>query len=369
MRGTGQLRAPADDVVAGIGGFEYGNTRLRARRGQILGESDYRELFLAGTTDRMLGVLRTTAYGLDVERALVHHQPLQRLDGAVSGHLVRMFGDLRRFYSGSAAEGVELLLGRWDLRNLLAIVRSTARPADRAELASMLVPAGVLEPATLAELAAQPSLRSVIDLMVAWDLPSRSTARRLLREWPSFETEGDPSVFEEALTRSWAESVDDSLRGWSGTALATVLRAEVDLVNLLASLRRRDVRVVGPADDDDVYLPGGALGAGVLARVRHAPSQADAIAVLSEQRVAPAWMAALHAWSDDQDMSALGGRIERAIADAAIRLFASGDPLGIAIPVAFVAAKESEARNVRLIGRALVHRFDWSEVEQELFPW
>ena len=368
MRAAGLVRAPAGDAVAGISGFEYGNTRLRARRGQMLGESDYRELFLAGTIDRMLGVLRTTAFGLDVERALVHHQPLQRLDGAVSGHLVRVFGDLRRFYAGRAAEGVDLLVGRWDLRNLLAIVRSTARPAARAELDSMLVLAGSLDPSALGELAAQPSLRSVIDLMVAWDLPSRSTARRLLREWPRFESEGDPSVFEEALTRAWAESVDEALRSWNGTALATQLRAEVDHVNVLASLRRRDVGMVGPADDD-VYLPGGALAAGVLARVRRAPTPADAIAVLSEQRLAPEWMAALHTWSDDQDMGALGGRIERAVAGAAIRLFAAGDPLGIAIPVAFVAAKESEARNVRLIGRALVHRFDWSDIEQEMFPW
>ncbi len=368
MSGAGLVRSPVGGVVPGVSGFEYGNARLRARRSRILGESDYRELVLAGTTDRMLGVLRTTAYGVDVERALVHHRPLQRLDGAVSGHLVRMLADLRRFYAGRAAEGVDLLVGRWDLRNLLAIVRSTSRPTARAELDTMLVPAGMLDPSALAELAAQPSLRSVIELMVAWDLPSRPTARRLLREWPRFETAGDPSVFEEALTRAWAESVDDSLSGWGGTALATVLRAEVDHVNVLASLRRRDLRVVGPADDD-VYLPGGALDAGVLARVRHAPTPTDAIAVLAEQRMPPMWMEALHAWGDDADMSALGGRLERAIAATSIRLFINGDPLGIAIPVAFVAAKESEARNVRLIGRALVHRIDWSDIEQELFPW
>jgi V/A-type H+-transporting ATPase subunit C len=359
--------APGRDV-AGVSGFEYGNTRLRARRSRLFGESDYRELFLAGTTERMLGVLRTTAYGLDVERALVHHHPMRRLDGAVSGHLVRTLGDLRRFYTGRAAEGIELLVGRWDLRNLLAIVRSKAHPAAGTELDSMLVPAGLLGAPALAELAAQSSLRSVIDLMVAWDLPSRSTARRLLREWPRFETEGDPSVFEDALTRAWAESVDDSLSDWNGTALEAVLRAEVDHVNLLASLRRRDVRVVGPADDD-AYLPGGALGEGVLARVRQAPTADDAIAALSAQSLAPMWMEALHTWNDDQDLSALGGRIERAIARAAIGLFASGDPLGIAIPVAFVWAKESEARNVRLVGRALAHRFDWPDIEQELFPW
>lgn len=369
MSGAAAVRAPTRPPIAGVSGFEYGNTRLRARRSQLLGDADYHELFLAGTTERMLGVLRTTAYGPDVERALVQHDALRRLDGAVRGHLVRSLGDVRRFYSGRAAEGVELLLGRWDLRNLLAVLRSKARPAAHAELDSMLVPAGVLDATALAELAAQPSLRSAIELMVAWDLPSRPTARHLLREWPRFEEAGDPSVFEDALTLAWADSVDHSLATWRGTALDTVLRAEVDQVNLLASLRRRDDRAAGSPDDDGVHLPGGTINTRVLDRIEHAPTSAEAFAVLAEQHMASELAAALRDWNDDQGLSALGGRIEQAIARTAAGLFVQGDPLGIAIPVAFVLAKECEARNVRFLARAIVHQLDWADVEPELFPW
>ena len=353
----------------GVDGYEYGNTRLRARRSQLLGMTEYRELFGSGSSERMLGALRSTAYGPDVELALVHHDPLHRLDAAVRSHLVRSLGDLRRFYTGRPAEGIELLLGRWDLRNLLAIVRGKARPAAGPQLESTLVPAGNLDVTELSELSQQPSLRSLIELMVAWDIPSRETARRLLRSWPGYEASGDPIVFEQALTHAWAEAVAQVLGDWAGTDLDHVLRAEIDQINLLGTLRRRDDGTdAAPVESDEGHLQGGTLAPGVLDEVGRARSVSDAAALLTAQRLPIGWDVALAAWIGDDDLAALAGRLERAIAGAATGLFVHGDPLGIAIPIAFAWAKECEARNVRLVGRAIVHRLEWEDIEQELFP-
>ncbi|MDH3294347.1 MAG: hypothetical protein OER95_08515, partial [Acidimicrobiia bacterium] len=48
-------------------GFDYGNTRLRARRAQRLDGGAFRELYATGSADRMLGALRSTAYEPDLE--------------------------------------------------------------------------------------------------------------------------------------------------------------------------------------------------------------------------------------------------------------------------------------------------------------
>ncbi len=350
-------------------GYEYGNTRLRARRSQLLDTADYGELFRAGTPERMLGALRSTAYGPDVELALVQRDPLHRLDTAIRLNLVRSLGDLRRFYTGRPAEGVQLLLGRWDLRNLLAILRSKARPATAPMLDTMLVPAGNLDMTTLSELSQQPSLRSAIELMVAWDVPTRSTARRLLRAWPDYETTGDGIVFEHTLAGAWATTVARTLERWHGTDLEHTLQAEIDQINVLVALRRRDDGPdTGPVELDDEYLAGGTLPHSVLDQARRTSNTPDAAALLTDHRLPTAWDTALHAWAGDNDLSVLAGRLERAIAGAAIALFVAGDPLGIAIPIAFTWAKECEARNVRLVGRAIVHHLEWAEIEQELFP-
>jgi vacuolar-type H+-ATPase subunit C/Vma6 len=348
----------------GVSGYEYGNTRLRARRGALLARHELRGLHDAGSPERLLGALRSTAYGPDLERALVHKHVLHRVDAAVRDHLVRQLGDARSFYAGRPREGVELLVGRWDLRNLVAIVRARARPA--ADVAPLIVPAGVLDRGALAELERQPSLRTVVDLLVAWDLPSRETARRLSAAWRRFEETGEPIVLEEVLIASWAASVNRVLDRWEGTDLALLLRSEIDRVNLLTALRRRAAGAELPAGVEGAPLGGGSVPIGVLEDVRRATDADDVAATIAARRAE--WSDALEAWVRDEDLSALDGHLQRVTARWAIGRFVQGDPLGIAIPIAFVWAKEAEAQNVRLVGRAIVHRLEWIDVEQDLVP-
>ncbi len=360
------VTAPRRDQGVGIAGYEYGNTRLRARRGELLSRDDLRELLATGSPERLLGALRSTAYGVDVERALVHSHVLQRVDAAVREHLVRQLGDVRRFYTGRALEGVDLLLSHWDLENLLAILRARMLPGVPVDPAPLLVPAGVLDPAALAELGQQPSLRTVVDTMVAWDLPSRETARGLLPAWRRYEETGEPVVLEEVLTKGWAATVAGRLGRWRGTDLDVALRSEIDRVNLLAALRRR-ADAAGPAPEgESPHLPGGALAPARLDEVTQA-STADEVAAIVTRYI-PKWSPALEAWTRDSDLSALDGRLQALLTRWAIGRFTHGDPLGIAIPIAFVRAKESEARNIRLVGRAIVNGLQWHDVEEDVVP-
>lgn len=356
-------------------GFDYGNTRLRAQRGRLLDGADYRELFGAGTTERLLGALSATPYGPDVERALVRHDAFHQLDEAVRCHLARSLRAMRSFYEGEARAGVDLLLSRWDLRNVRSIIRLKVRPSAYEDAEPMLVTAGALDEPALAELTGQPSLRSLVELMVAWDVPSRPAARQVLREWPRYEITGDPVFLENALNHAWAAHTADALDGWVGTELESVLRAEVDQINLVTALRLRQtsLEVEGILDlephEGGRYLPGGVLRPALLGQVRRTSTPADLVALVAEQALPTDWLAALTTWSADQDLGALGGKLERALARDAIGLFGRGDPLGIAIPIAFTWAKECEARNLRLVGRSITHHIRWDDIEPELYPW
>lgn len=356
-------------------GFEYGNTRLRARRSRLLAEADLQSLRASTTLDGLLGSLSGTSYGLDVERALVHRRDaLHQLDEAVRSNLGRELTEVLSFYHGHAGRGVALLLGRWDLQNLLAILRSQSglRTPD-VEPSALLVAAGSVDRAAMEELLAQPSLRSTVELMVAWDLPSRPAARQVLRAWPTFQSSGDPVVLERALHEAWAAHVAEELEGWSSTGLESSLRAEIDQRNLSSALRLRASRLEmsqpGPLDDADGALAAGTLPPRTLVDVVRASTPTEVLAVLEPVPLPDDWRSALAAWSADGDLVELAGRLERAVARRAIGLFTTGDPLGIDVPVAYVWAKECEARNLRLLGRAIVHRLDWEDVRHDLYPW
>lgn len=342
-------------------GYEYGNTRLRARMGRLLSRADFAELLASADLSRMLGVLSDGPYGPDVEAALPRTSGLARLDEAVRGHLGRRLREMRGFYAGLAVEAVDLLLRRWDVRNLAALLRAASRPGGGAGVLPLLVPAGAFDEPSLRELGAQPSARAMIDLAVTWSLPDRSTARHLLSV--SAATGDDPAALERALLHRQAEWLAGVLDTRGDDALTRRLREEIDARNLSAALRSRAARVAGETAPEDWALPGGRVDAAWWPAVAAAADPSEVAALVAARL--PGWESAVRRWAVDADLPGLADRVDDALTLAARREVA-GDPLGPAVPAAYTWAMEQESRRLRLVGRALVHGLDPAEVDERL---
>jgi V/A-type H+/Na+-transporting ATPase subunit C len=351
-----------------VSGYEYGNTRLRAMRARLLERDDFDEMLAAGSLDRMLAMLADTPYGSDVEAALVRTRGLRRLDEAVRMNLAGTLRKMASFYDDDVAPLIDLLLGRWDTHNLRALLRLSASPFEAGDVTSLLVPAGRLEVAELAELAAQPDTRARIDLIVAWQIPSPDTATFLSRARAEYEREGDPAVLEHALDAAFAARLRATLGGERRGA-AAVLRAEVDLRNLSAALRFRSARLDREPEwsvRPPAYVDGGLVAPEVWEQLHHLDAAEAVVAHMSGRSMVSGWEAALTEWASHGDLPTLEARLQRALTEAAVSLFATGDVLGFDVPVAFTFAKEAEARNLRLVGRTLVHRLPMTEVESRM---
>jgi V/A-type H+/Na+-transporting ATPase subunit C len=351
-----------------VTGYEYGNTRLRAMRSRLLGPADLSEMIGAGSLDRMLTMLADTPYAPDLEAALVRGRGLPRLDEAIRSNLARTLRRMASFYEGEAREKVDLLLLRWDLRNLRTLIRLPEVPVRTEEDVALLVPAGRLGEAELTELAAQPDVASRIDLMVAWGVPSRDTAITLLAGRAAYLTEGDSSQLEAALDRAFAVDMQQVL-GQERTGAASILRAEIDARNLDVALRRREARIErepGWSDSGQAYVPGGTLTAETWTEVAATDSPETVATILAGKNPVPGWDEVIHAWVSHADVRDLTDRMRRAITSAAVSRFVTGDPLGFDIPLAFTFAKEAEARNLHLVGRGIVHGIPVAELERRL---
>jgi vacuolar-type H+-ATPase subunit C/Vma6 len=349
-------------------GYEYGNTRLRAMRTRLLTLSDLSEMITAGSLDRMLAPLADTGYGPDIEASLVRTRGLNRLDEAIRSNLARTLRQMSSFYGEDARESIDLLLHRWDLRNLRALVRLPQVPLQWADVSSLLVPAGRLGETELGELAAQPDVRSRIDLMVAWDIPSSETALTMVRARALFEASGDTSVLESALDNAFAAEMDEVL-GEERTGSAAILRSEIDARNLGTALRLRAARLErepGWQESTGGYVGGGLVPTQVWEQVADI-DQLEAVAeLLARQTLLPGWDGAIQDWVTHGELTTLADQLQRATTSAAIARLVKGDVLGFDVPLAFTFAKEAEARNVRLIGRGIVHGLPVDEIEARL---
>ncbi len=347
-------------------GYEYGNARLRAMRARLLKRAQLMRLYAARNLDRMLGGLAETAFGPDVEAAMPRASGLRRLDAVLRDNLARTLAAVTSFYEGPAAEQVALLVDRWALHDIRTLIRLPDMP-DVPYLSDLLVPAGRLDGPALAELVKLPDLRSRVELTIAWGLPSPSTARKVLPALAAFERTGVRSVLEHAYAEAFGTHLDEVL-GASQTGAAHVLRTEIDVTNFLTALRLREARhssEPGPADEYSPYIPGGTRDAGAWESLM----SEDDLEQLAEKATAgwmPGWRDEVFDWRRHGDLTILAEGLRRRLAAAATGLLATGDPLGFDVPVAFTFAKEAEVRDLRLIGRALVHNLDEADVLDRL---
>ena len=78
------------------------------------------------------------------------------------------------------------------------------------------------------------------------------------------------------------------------------------------------------------------------------------------------WRPAIERWSESGNVTAFGDELDEMLTRTAVGMFATADPLGPGVPVAYVWAKENEVANLRTIGAAIVAGVPPEEIEKDL---
>lgn len=358
--------------------FVYGNTRLRARKGELLGPGDY-EALLGRDLEETFATLAGTAYRPQIEDVLaVSTADRRALHEALRRHLARSLGELRAFYEGRARELVDLLLSRFDLHNLLALLRGQVRGEPPEQVLASMFPLGALDDSAALEIARQPEVARAIDLLVSWRLPDPDVVRALADAWPEYERTEDPSALEHTLTARHALRVEQALRaaGSNAEPLRELVARERDAANVLIVLRLRfalqldELTELPPAPSAGRFLSGGEISSDELETALRQPTRAESVAKLIEAARREDWRAPLQRIASGGDLPTLQRELETRRVRWGVGLFLLGDPLGLGVPVAFTVALDNEVRNLRLLAEATTGRSPVAAVRAQLIvPW
>jgi vacuolar-type H+-ATPase subunit C/Vma6 len=344
-------------VLAPSADFVYGNTRLRARKSALLGPREY-ELLLGRDVDGILETLTGTAYRPETEAALAVFGGRRALHEALRRNLARVLEEERAFYDGRARRLVDLLLSRFDLHNLLALLRGLVRGRPADEILVNVFPLGPLGDAAAHEIARQEEVARAVGLLVGWRLPDPATARALAQAWPEYERTEDLRALEHTVTVRHAVQLQAELDSADAEPLRELVAREHDAVNLLIVLRLRfalqldELSELPPVPAAGRYLPGGRMTIEALDTALRQPTRAEAVAKLVEAARREDWRVPLERISGGGDLPTLQRELEKQRVRWAVGLFHRGDPLGVDIPIAYTIAKENEVRNLRLLGEA-----------------
>jgi V/A-type H+-transporting ATPase subunit C len=363
--------------LASTADFAYGNTRLRARKAELLGAAEYESL-LGRDIGAVLEFLADTTYGGEIEAALTVAGGKQALHLALGRHLARRLDELRGFYEERSGELVDLLLSRFDLHNLLALLRGRARGTPPEQVLADVVPLGALGGAAGQEIAHQQELAQAVDLLVSWRLPDSAGSAALAHAWPEYERTGDLAALEHVLTARHARYLDEALRaaGTRAASLRELIAREHDAVNVLVVLRLRfalqldELSDLPPAPRSGRFLAGGSITDDALEDALRQPTRPEAVAKLVEAARRADWRAPLQRIASGGDLPTLQRELGVSCVRWAVGLFVRGDPLSFDVPIAFNVAQENEVRNLRLVAEGAVGGLPAAAVRAQLIvPW
>jgi V/A-type H+-transporting ATPase subunit C len=336
-------------------GYDYGNARLRARRAALLRPEQYASL-ASRDLPGLLTALAATCYKPQADAtADPRDGPLCQVERLVRDHLTAALGDVAGFYHDQARVVVIAVLGRFDVQNVLTLLRA-AHHGGAAEVSAALVPVGRLSTRTAREAAAQPDLPAAARLLAGRGLPDPGSASALREAARRYEVHASLALAEHAVARagraSQLQTLTDS--GAAAEPVTAALHRETNDQNLMLALRLREAGDRpgigrGAGHGGGQFLPGGTVPDGQLAAIQGAPTRtgaATAAAAVSR------WRPALSAWADGGDVARLHAEVETERLRAELRLLRGADPLGPAAVLQHVLAHQVQARNIRLLTRA-----------------
>ena len=333
--------------------FGYINARVRGLKSRLLGPEFYSQALGESDFSAFTATLSQTDYMQDLEEAQASAEGLTAVDMALAGNFRRLTRSILGFSDGWPHELAALLLLKYDLANIKAIIR--ARHADRSpeDARAALLPAGQIKPAVLEQMAQASDVASAVQLLSAAGHPLAAAARQAVR---AYQDEQDLFGFELALDRAYTEvlvtrtaelPLPRAFRDW--------VRLQADATNLRTALKLRG----RPAPEADLFVDSG----------KGASFNREAFAALIVDEGGEGLShAADGPFAGVADTETLGAAdaVIRSVLDERVRRLAIGDPLGPFVLLDYLRRKEREVARLRLLARGKFYSVPREQLEREL---
>ncbi|MBW6454762.1 MAG: V-type ATPase subunit [Trueperaceae bacterium] len=329
--------------------FGYVNARVRGLRSRLLPEGFLGEQVDAEGFAALSNALAQSPYARELEEARGEHGPLAAVDAALARSFVRVTRLLLDASKGAAHELIALLLRRYDLANLKAIVRGlhAGRAADETTVA--VLPAGSLNASVLRAMAGAEDVGAAGQVLAIARHPLAEAFRQAAA---AYRDDGDLLRFEVALDRAfYASWTADAERLPAPAGFRRWARAEIDATNLRTALKLRG----RPESAAEYFLAGGRdLTAATYARV----------AGLPRGEPLPQLTGFLAPVSGAADAAEAEARLVAAL-DAMLRRL-SLDPLDVGLVADYLRRKERETAQLRLLARGKYYGVPRAALAKEL---
>lgn len=344
--------------------YDYLNARVRGMGTSLLSGEIFEQILGADSEDFLTNTLLSSPYQEELREALTTLRGRAAVEAAIRKNVRKTFAKIRSCAPPEPRRLITLQLNRWDLANVLALVRGKLSGSSPQDTLEAVMPIGELEEAQLGELAGETDLVALADALTTWKHPFAFVLRRAIRE--NAEA-ADPLTLEIALQRAYflwalAQLREDEP---SQALVRDMMRRQIDLANIMGylDLIRRKER----GDDGEGFdpIPRGKLPPAVLKGLATSDTMESAFETLENTYFAPAIERGILAFGRARSLGVMERFLEAVVIDQGCRMFRR-DVLSAGVPLGFIWRKYRELVNLRILLRSKAYRVPPDAVREEL---
>ena len=241
--------------------YIYVCTRMRVRRSRLIQRDEYLRM-LNMSLPEITRVIEETSYKQEIDELGTNFKGIDLIEVALSWNLAKEYQKLLEIIPGTLKQFTSSYLRRWDIQNVLNILRGKMQGSKTGKIKEILIPAGSLDRATLDRLVAEDSVDRIIDALKGHRMHLILAAHIIeAKETGSF------SKMENELYRQfYADMIAEAESGIKGGKLfLSFIRFDIDIKNIKTLFRLRADTF--EEDPSQMFIAGGALDLDTFVRL------------------------------------------------------------------------------------------------------
>lgn len=251
--------------MAGISGglatnYIYACTRMRVRRSRLIPREDYLRM-LNMSLPEITRFIGDTYYRSEIDELGTSFSGINLVEVALSWNLAKEYQNILELVPGELKHFTASYLRRWDIQNVVTILRGKMQEVQPGKIKEVLVPAGRLDKVALDRLLTEESPERVVEA-----LKGEQIYPVLEQELPGAIETGSFAHLENELYKGYyARLIADAREGIKGgKVFLKYIELEIDIRNIqnLFRLRAGHVR----EDVRELMIPGGSFSVEELQR-------------------------------------------------------------------------------------------------------
>ncbi len=247
-------------AMIGPSHYIYVCTRLRARKAKLIPRDEYIRMLNMGLPE-ITRLIQETTYKREIDELSTSFSGIDLIEVSLSWNLAKEYQTILKILPRPLQHLTSSYLRRWDIQNVLTILRGKDQGLPAGRIKEVLVPAGELDRALQDRLLMEDTSAKIVEMLKGWRLYPV-----LSREFAEAEESGRFARLENELYKKfYADVVADARAVRGGRAFIDYVQLEIDIRNLQSLFRLRAAGEKG--DLREFMIPGGSVSVEELQRL------------------------------------------------------------------------------------------------------